>query len=81
MSQYKTDVMEYYASLGTFPDSVVNLTVIMILQRMLKVLKFSGGGLIYLKFRSIATYPRDQSLFMKPSVTESEVWMWDMRIN
>lgn len=75
MSQYKTDVMEYYASQGHFPDSVANLTSNNDSSTYVESIEIHGGGLIYLKFRSIATYPTNL-LFMKPSVTESGSMTW-----
>ncbi|RTL10663.1 MAG: prepilin-type N-terminal cleavage/methylation domain-containing protein [Neisseriaceae bacterium] len=75
MNQYKTDVMEYYASQGHFPDSVANLTSNNDSSTYVESIEIHGGGLIYLKFRNIATYPTNL-LFMKPTVTESGSMTW-----
>jgi type IV pilus assembly protein PilA len=75
MNQYKNEVMEYFSSTGHFPDTISNLTSNNDTSTYVESIEIHGGGLIYLKFRSIATYPSNL-LFMKPSVTESGSMTW-----
>lgn len=75
MNQYKNEVMEYFSSTGHFPVAISNLTSNNDTSTYVESIEIHGGGLIYLKYKGIASYPNNM-LFMKPSVTESGSMTW-----
>ncbi len=83
MNRYKNEIMEYFSSTGRFPVAISNLTSNNDTSTYVESIEVHGGGLIYLKYKSIANYPNNM-LFMQPQVNStngSVTWVCANKLN